>query len=95
VEHVLPVQHGGTDEESNLAAACAHCNRRKGPNLAGIDPIDGSLAALFNPRTQVWEEHFEWAGDRITGTTSIGRVTVRVLNMNHPEQLRNRGILLE
>jgi len=51
--------------------------------------------ALFNPRTQVWEEHFEWAGDRITGTTSIGRVTVRVLNMNHPEQLRNRGILLE
>ena len=37
VEHVVAIQHGGTDALGNLAYACLHCNRHKGPNLAGID----------------------------------------------------------
>jgi 5-methylcytosine-specific restriction endonuclease McrA len=37
VEHVIPVQHGGSDALGNLAYACLRCNRHKGPNLAGID----------------------------------------------------------
>ena len=41
VDHVLPKQHGGTDEEANLAFACYRCNLHKGPNLAGIDPESG------------------------------------------------------
>ena len=30
-------------DEDNLALACAHCNRHKGPNLAGFDPETGML----------------------------------------------------
>jgi 5-methylcytosine-specific restriction endonuclease McrA len=30
VDHILPVKHGGTDDESNLTASCVRCNRSKG-----------------------------------------------------------------
>jgi 5-methylcytosine-specific restriction endonuclease McrA len=30
VDHVLPVKHGGSDDESNLTASCVRCNRSKG-----------------------------------------------------------------
>jgi len=34
IEHIVPRQHGGADNDENLALACHHCNLRKGPNLA-------------------------------------------------------------
>jgi 5-methylcytosine-specific restriction endonuclease McrA len=37
IEHIVAKQHGGSDESSNLALACHHCNEHKGPNLSGID----------------------------------------------------------
>jgi hypothetical protein len=43
VEHIVPRQHGGSDNLDNLAFACPYCNLHKGPNIAGIDPLDGSL----------------------------------------------------
>jgi 5-methylcytosine-specific restriction endonuclease McrA len=30
VDHIIPVKHGGTDDEANLTAACVKCNRSKG-----------------------------------------------------------------
>ena len=30
VDHRVPVTYGGTDDPSNLVAACSRCNRRKG-----------------------------------------------------------------
>ena len=82
IEHVIPKQHGGTDELSNLALACHHCNLHKGPNLAGIDPDTGQMVVLFNPRTQGWDDHFERVGAPVNGRTAVGRATVRVLAMN-------------
>ena len=29
VDHIIPVAHGGTDDEENLTAACARCNLAK------------------------------------------------------------------
>jgi hypothetical protein len=48
-----------------------------------IDPETGNRIPLFNPRTQVWSEHFAWIDDglRITGKTSVGRATVIVLRL--------------
>ena len=37
VEHIIPRQHGGTDDAENLALACPDCNLVKGPNLTGIE----------------------------------------------------------
>jgi hypothetical protein len=39
---------------------------------------------LFNPRTQVWAEHFRWEGPRIVPLTATGRATVETLAMNRP-----------
>jgi hypothetical protein len=82
VEHIIAIQHGGSDEVENLALACSHCNLHKGPNLSGIDPSTGQVETLFHPRRQSWEEHFEFRDVLITGKTPFGRVTVQVLAMN-------------
>src|SRR6516162_1934466 len=51
VEHIIPSQHGGPTALGNLAYACLHCNRHKGPNLAGIDrrPLGRSWSAFSTP----------------------------------------------
>jgi hypothetical protein len=90
IEHVIPRKHHGSDELENLAIACADCNLYKGSNIAGLDPLTGSLAALFNPRKDSWREHFVWHGVYMEGLTSIGRVTIDVLRLNHPERLEMR-----
>jgi hypothetical protein len=82
IEHVTPKQHGGDDDPGNLAWACPHCNLHKGPNLAGLDPLDERLTLLFNPRIQSWDDHFALRGPLIVGRTAVGRTTARVLNMN-------------
>jgi 5-methylcytosine-specific restriction endonuclease McrA len=81
VEHVMPRQHGGSDDESNLALACSVCNLNKGPNLTGIDPETASVQPLFNPRTQNWSDHFHIQNAQIVGRTPIGRATVRLFKM--------------
>jgi hypothetical protein len=82
IEHIIAVQHGGSDSEDNLALACSHCNLHKGPNLAGIDPLTERIEPLFHTRRQVWSEHFENRSTTIVGLTPCGRATVRVLAMN-------------
>lgn len=94
IDHIVARQHAGSDDLENLALACGVCNRRKGPNLGGVDPVTRQRAWLFNPRTDVWQQHFEWREVRIAGTTSVGRATVAVLAMNHPVQLVVRAALL-
>jgi hypothetical protein len=49
VDHVVARQHGGRTDLSNLALACMHCNRHKGPNIAGSDPRTGEIVRLFDP----------------------------------------------
>jgi 5-methylcytosine-specific restriction endonuclease McrA len=90
VEHIIARQHGSGDELSNLALACHLCNAHKGPNLTGIDPISGAATPLFHPRRDRWQEHFATAAGRIIARTNIGRVTVAVLDMNHPARVELR-----
>ena len=59
IEHIRARQHGGLNDETNLALACDRCNAHKSPNLSGIDPETDEMVELFNPREQAWEEHFE------------------------------------
>jgi hypothetical protein len=73
IEHIVARQHGGDDDSQNLALACDRCNLAKGPNLSGIDPQSGIMAALFHPRHQAWEDHFELIGSEIAGRTPTGR----------------------
>ena len=94
IEHIRAKQHGGTDDPLNLGFSCNRCNLSKGPNLAGIDSDTGSMVALFNPRTDSWDDHFAFHGTTIVGLTPIGRATVHVLNMNELRRLRSRAALM-
>lgn len=94
VDHVIALKHGGRTEEENLALACMECNLRKGPDLAAIDPVEGTLAPLFNPRIQRWSEHFTLENASLVGKTPHGRATVALLRMNNPARLLERQRLI-
>src|SRR5262245_46363552 len=82
VEHIIPRQHRGDDSPDNLALACPRCNCYKGTNLTAIDPDTGRITPLFNPRVNLWPDHFHLVDDTIQGRTEVGRATVRLLRMN-------------
>jgi len=86
---------GGQTILGNLALACLHCNRHKGPNIAGTDPTTGAPVRLFHPRVDVWKEHFEWMGAILAGRTTIVRVTIQVLAINKPDFLAMRKALFD
>jgi 5-methylcytosine-specific restriction endonuclease McrA len=94
IEHVVAKQHGGADDDDNLALACHRCNLCKGPNLTGIDPTTAQLVPLFHPRHDRWAEHFSTRGAFIEGITAIGRTTVHVLAMNDARRVELRGEIL-
>ena len=81
IEHILPKSEGGSDEEFNLWLACGLCNGYKSDQTEGFDEQTQTTTTLFNSRTQIWSEHFDWSldGIEVIGLTSIGRVTVKVL----------------
>jgi len=93
IDHIIAVKHRGATESRNLAWACFSCNLFKGPNIAGLDLASGELTRLFNPRTDVWSEHFAWQDCWLQGLTSIGRTTAAVLEMNHPDSVAVREAL--
>src|SRR5579872_445677 len=97
LEHIIAIKHRGPTTLGNLAYACLHCNRHKGTDLAGIDPITSrtKLVRLFNPRRHKWTRHFRWDGPILVGRTAIGRVTVHVLSMNDPVRVQLRAELIE
>jgi HNH endonuclease len=69
MEHIQPKSLGGSDDLINLAAACYRCNEFKGAKISEIDPGTGQSSRLFNPRTDLWSNHFTWVngGIQVTG----------------------------
>src|SRR5438034_3192104 len=94
LDHIRARKHGGRTSLENLCWACAYCNSAKGPNLSGYDPATGELVALFNPRSDVWKEHFEWNSGILVGKTPVARATIDVLQINRPERAEHRRLLM-
>jgi hypothetical protein len=76
--------YSGATALDNLALACSNCNRHKGARTEATDPRTGEKTRLFNPRRDLWQDHYEWSNDglRVIGKTEIGRATVEALRMN-------------
>ncbi len=95
IEHIVARQHRGVTIESNLAIACSRCNLHKGPNLAGIDPLNDVLTRLFNPSIDIWTEHIQQVlSGEIVGKSAIGRTTVYVLDMNDSRRVELRAAIM-
>ena len=95
VEHIQPRALGGQTMAENLALSCQGCNGHKYTKISGRDPVTENLVPLFNPRTQVWREHFRWDQNAlfIIGLSSTGRATVESLQLNRAELVNLREVL--
>lgn len=54
VDHFIPISKGGTDAPSNLIYACPRCNLYK----HNYYPLKINDLSVFNPRVEVYQEHF-------------------------------------
>ncbi|MGB7210152.1 MAG: HNH endonuclease [Pyrinomonadaceae bacterium] len=93
IEHIVSRKHGGSSELENLALACVFCNRYKGTDIASLKPETHELVRFYNPRTMRWSEHFRLNGVVIEPLTDIGEATIRILQMNHDDQILERQVL--
>ncbi len=96
IEHIFPTSKGGTDDLGNLALACQGCNVHKSTKTEAFDAISQTTATFYNPRKDVWNEHFVWSEDftEIIGKTAKGRVTIKVLKLNRQRVMNLRKVLI-
>jgi hypothetical protein len=97
VEHIIPPMRGGSHDDGNLALACRSCNVRKDVHTNSNDAVTGAVVGLFNPRQQLWQDHFsvDASTGTIEGRTPAGRATAARLSMNNPVQLEARRLWIE
>ena len=97
IEHILPVSKGGSSELANLAFSCQRCNIHKFTATHAIDPATGLMASLYNPRKDIWNEHFEWYENYtiIRGISPTGRATEKRLVLNRIGIVNLRQLLVE
>ncbi|NJM49284.1 MAG: HNH endonuclease [Alkalinema sp. RU_4_3] len=95
VEHTTPRAKGESNELDNLAFSCQGCNGHKHIATEAIDPINGAMTPLYNPRIHQWDEHFLWDEDFtiVVGRTAIGRAKVERLHLNREGVVNLRQML--
>jgi hypothetical protein len=95
VEHIQPRQAGGETILENLAWSCFGCNSHKHVKTKATDPETGEQTALYNPRQEVWRDHFGWSDNftEIMGKTACGRATVEALRLNRLGVVNLRRLL--
>ncbi len=95
IDHIIAQKHGGLTEADNLALSCAICNKHKGSDLASLDPVTGEIVALYHPRRQQWQEHFQLKDGLLIPLTPTGRVTVKLLQLNNSYRIQERNLLIQ
>jgi len=95
IDHIVAAKHGGRTVSGNLALCCTLCNRRKGTDLASIDPETSEMRRLFHPRRDRWHEHFQMRGSMVVPLTAVGRVTLRLLQLNRMERVKERELMIQ
>jgi hypothetical protein len=91
IDHIISRKHGGSSGVGNLAYACVPCNRYKGSDIASVDRA-GHAVRSFDPRRDIWDEHFKLNGPIIQPMTPVREVTARVLQLNASERVIERQL---
>ncbi len=94
VDHIRSLKHDGLTVLKNLAYVCPDCNFFKGSDIASYSVNEEEFVRFFNPRTDVWEEHFELLEGAIYGKTEIGIAIVRIFKFNDVERVIFRKQLI-
>ncbi len=96
LDHIIPTAKNGETILENLAFSCSGCNKYKSQRIEDFDEETESKVLFYNPRTDVWSEHFVWNEDftEIVGLTAKGRVTIKTLKLNRQRVVNLRRILI-
>lgn len=87
VDHIKSLKHRGLSDIDNLAYCCPDCNNFKGTDVGTFQDDDESLTRFFNPRKDVWEEHFKIQSGEIVPLTDIGKATEQIFRLNVLDRL--------
>jgi 5-methylcytosine-specific restriction endonuclease McrA len=86
-DHLIPLSRGGSNDWTNVVAACSPCNTRKGnrlPEEIGMHPLTHPVEPHF--------VHLSWAVRRLTPTQAhYIRTFYGSEVLHHLEQLEHRG----
>lgn len=97
VDHIVPVAAGGETDLVNLALACPRCNAMKWTHTAGVDDETGDSVGLFDPRQQLWTDHFRWSDSDpawLEARSPAARATIGLLDLNSTHRRRVRQWLM-
>ncbi len=92
VDHVIAEKHQGPTEDHNLSYSCPACNRAKGSDISTL--VNSKLVRLFNPRIDLWADHFVLDGAVIKARSLIGSGTLRLLGFNDEPRVELRRLLI-
>ncbi len=95
IDHIIAEKHHGQTVPDNLALSCSLCNKYKGSDLASIDIDTQTIVPLYHPRQNQWQEHFGISEGEIIALTSIGGVTIRLLQLNRRDRVEERQLLIK
>ena len=93
IDHIVAEKHGGHTAADNLALSCTICNGHKGSDLASVDPETAPSCHFFIRAATAGATIFTCLVlDSNRGPLPV-RVTVRLLQLNHPIVLKSGGCL--
>jgi hypothetical protein len=95
IDHIVGLKHGGPTHIDNLAFSCWLCNSNKGSDIGSLTKGARTLTRFFNPRTDIWAEHFQLNVGYIEPLTDIGDVTESIFQFNKKTRVDERAILFK
>jgi hypothetical protein len=96
IDHIVAIKHGGDSNPENLAYCCALCNINKGTDFGTFVQFGVTktkIVRFFNPRIDVWFDHFILEKGYILPKTKIGTATIKILDFNNSYDADFREIL--
>lgn len=87
IDHIRSVKHGGFATLENLAFSCPDCNLHKGSDLGTYLGNDTIFTRFFNPRTDIWNDHFEFFEGALYPKTPIAEATIKIFQLNDPDRI--------
>ncbi len=95
IDHIISLRHEGKTVLNNLALSCGTCNRMKAADIGTYLNENLEFIRLFNPRIDNWSQNFEINHGEIFALTLIGEATVKLLDLNSPDRIILRQLLMK
>lgn len=95
IDHIISLKHRGKTIAENLAYSCLVCNRNKGSDIGSILFPNREFVRFFNPRVDIWSEHFKLSDAKILSLTSIAKATEKILEFNNIVRINERKLLIQ